>query len=394
MGKGGGLRIWNAALVVSAVGVLGLTLWIYARFGFGALAGISDDSMVTHMDFDVFWHSAKALLEGRSLYFETGGPDSSTNPPFWTLLVSPFALLAPLTAYRLFVLTTVLATIASLAWMAGELRMRADWAVAGAGLLLLSSPLLGTLALGQMYPLLTLGLVAAWVADRRGKPKLSGSALGLVVAVKPMLAPILLWPLARRRWGMFLAALVTGAAATLVGVVVAGPSSLLEWLRYVGNRRPDGYWDNNTLPGAAARLFGENDFVEPIAALPWMVPVTYALGIGLVLLTSFKIRGGSEMGLWALVAVSLLVSPIAWHNYLLLLGPGILLLVARGRVALAFLLLALQTIPPQWSEPWRSGDTVLAALALTFYLYVLIAHWLAFLTEREPVEDPASPATV
>ncbi|MCA1731338.1 MAG: glycosyltransferase 87 family protein [Actinobacteria bacterium] len=84
--------------------------------------------------------------------------------------------------------------------MAGELRLRAGWAVVGVGLLLLSSPLLGTLALGQMYPLLTLGLVAAWIADRRGRLTSPGVALGLVVALKPQLAPVILWPLVRRRW--------------------------------------------------------------------------------------------------------------------------------------------------------------------------------------------------
>lgn len=96
------------------------------------------------------------------------GPDSSANPPFWTLLISPLGLLEPLTAYRCFVVLTVLASVISLAWMAAELRLRAGWAAVGVGMLLLSSPLLGTLALGQMYPLLALGLVAAWVADRRG----------------------------------------------------------------------------------------------------------------------------------------------------------------------------------------------------------------------------------
>ena len=80
--------------------------------------------MAVHMDFDVFWHSTRALWEGRSLYFDTGGPDSSTNPPFWTVLISPLGLLKPLTAYRSFVLITVLASVISLAWMAGELRMR------------------------------------------------------------------------------------------------------------------------------------------------------------------------------------------------------------------------------------------------------------------------------
>jgi hypothetical protein len=56
--------------------------------------------------------------------------------------------------------------------------------------------------------------------------------------------------------------------ATLAAMVVAGPEALLDWFRYAGNQRPDGYWDNNTLPGAAARLFRKNEFVEPVASLP------------------------------------------------------------------------------------------------------------------------------
>jgi hypothetical protein len=102
-----------------------------------------------------------------------------------------------------------------------------------------------------------------------------------------------------------------------------------------------------------------------------------------MILTAFKARLGSEPGLWALVVASLLASPITWHNYLLLLGPGILLLMARGRVALALLLLVFQFIPPRWSEPWRDEGTVLAALVLTLYFYILVAHWLAFLTHGE-----------
>jgi hypothetical protein len=75
------------------------------------LAVISSGSMVVHIDFDVFWHTARAFWEGRNLYYDTGGPDSSTNPPFRTLFISPLGLLEPLTAYRSFVLITVLATL-------------------------------------------------------------------------------------------------------------------------------------------------------------------------------------------------------------------------------------------------------------------------------------------
>ncbi|MGI8910486.1 MAG: hypothetical protein ACR2JR_08025, partial [Rubrobacteraceae bacterium] len=98
---------------------------------------------------------------------------------------------------------------------------------------------------------------------------------------------------------------------------------------------------------------------------------------------------GPEAGLWAMVAASLLASPVTWHNYLLLLAPGVLLLLARGRTSLALLLLSLQFIPPQWPELWRDQEPVLAALGLTLYTFILLAHWLAFLTfEGEKSSDP------
>jgi hypothetical protein len=61
-----------------------------------------------------------------------------------------------------------------------------------------------------------------------------------------------------------------------------------------------------------------------------------------------------------------------------LLGPGILLLLACGWTAPALLLLALQIIPPAWSEPWWHGNTVAAALMLNLHLYILLTHWLVF----------------
>ncbi|MDQ3922682.1 MAG: DUF2029 domain-containing protein, partial [Actinomycetota bacterium] len=273
--------------------------------------------------------------------------------------------------------------------MADELRLRAGWTAVGVGVLLLSSPLLDTLRLGQIYPILTLGLVAAWVADRRNKPLLSGCALGLVVAVKPSLAPVLLWPLVRRRWSMLGASFVSGATATLVGLIVTGPEATLDWLRILSSVRLDGFWENASLPSAATRLFKGNQYVEPIATLPWAVPAAYVLGLGIVVLTAVKVRRDPEMGLWALVAASLLVSSITWYRYLVLLEPGILLLLARGRVAPALLLLALQLIPREWSLLWPSGHAA-ESLALTIYLYVLAAHWLALLpTGREkPAKAP------
>lgn len=220
---------------------------------------------------------------------------------------------------------------------------------------------------------------------------LSGIPLGLVVALKPSLVPVLLWPLVRLRWRAFGAALASGAAATLVGAIVMGPGATLEWLRLLSDRSPSPYWDNASLPGAAARLFAENEFSAHIAVLPWTMPVAFVLGIGAIAITAARVaRHGSEVALWALVAASLLASPISWHNYLVLLGPGILLLLARGQVAPAFLLLALESIPAQWPLLWSERETVVAALALTLYCYILITHWLVlFSASKEPTGSRA-----
>jgi alpha-1,2-mannosyltransferase len=376
--KGRGARVRDAIVVIAAVWVLALALWLDVRAMSGTLGRISTESMNIHGDFDTFWLSARAFLEGGEVY-ATGAELENLNPPLWVLLISPFGLLEPLVAYRFFVLITLCITVAYLAWVADELRLRPAWAVIGGVMLILSSPMLATLALGQIYPFLAIGLVVAWIADRRERHRISGAALGLVVALKPSLAPVLLWPLVRRRWGAFWAAIVAGAAATLLGAVVVGFGATLDWLRLISESPASPYWDNASLPSAAARLFTDNPYARHVATWKWTVPLAYVLGIVVIAITAARARWDAEAGLWALIAAALLASPIAWHNYLVLLGPGILLLLARERVAPAFLLLALQAIPGQWPLLWNKQGTVAATLALTLYLYILVVHWVVLL---------------
>jgi alpha-1,2-mannosyltransferase/arabinofuranan 3-O-arabinosyltransferase len=386
--KGGGTG-WDAVMFTAGFWVLAGSLWLQVGYMGAALGRISTESMAVHADFDSFWRSARAMLRGQDIY-DTGVALVNLNPPVWTVLISPLGLLGPLTAYRVFVLFSLILAIGYLVWTVEELRLRPGWTAVGVVMLLLSSPLLSTLALGQVYPVLALGLVASWAADRRGRLEISGAALGLVVALKPSLLPVLLWPLVRRRWRAVVAAVAAGVLATLIGVLVLGPGTTLDYVGVLRDRSVSPYWDNASLPAAAARLFTENSYAQNVATLPWMVTLGYALGIGTILLSALRVRHGPEVGLWVLVAASLLASPIAWHNYLVLLGPGVLVLFARGMAAPAFLLLALQAIPAQWPLIWNQKGTVVASLALTLYMFVLIAHWLALLAAtREPsiVED-------
>ncbi len=369
-------------------GVLVLALVLNQRYGAIAVGRIATDSMDVHADFDTFWRSADAFLSGGQVY-DSGARLQNLNPPVWVLLTSPVAFFEPLEAYRVFALLMLSTMVASVALVADELRLRAGPCVLAAAGILLSAPMLATLALGQMYPILTLGLVGAWMFDRRGYQIPSGLSLGLVVALKPSLAPVVLWPLLRRRWEAVGAALVSGGAATLAGVLALGPETTLRWVTALQEEPLNTQWDNASLPATAGRLFTENPYVEAVALLPWAVPVFQVAGLAVVVFTARRVRGGSEWGLWALVAAALLASPIAWSNYLLLLAPAVLLLVARGYAPLALLLVALQLIPAQWPDLWLGRSTIVAALGLSFYSYVLISHWLAVLP---PAQAPAKEA--
>lgn len=363
---------------VVVFGVFALSFGMNVAFMDITLGRMSDDSMRVHADFDTFWRSAEALWVRDDLY-DTGARLSNLNPPLWTLIISPLGLLDPLTAYRIFASLSAVVMVGYLAWMARETKLGGGWAVVATGLLLVSSPFLATTVLGQIYAFLTLGLVAAWAFDRRGMPIACGIALGAAIAIKPSLLPIILWPLVRKRWRTLLATLIYGALATLVAAVALGFGATLDWLRLLRDSTVSPYWDNASLPAAAARLFTENEYAVEIARLPWTIPAAYILGAGIVALTAWRLRRDPSLGFWAIVAASLLISPISWHNYLMLLAPGVLLLISRGHALPALLLLALQTIPPQWPLVWMNDDTIFASFMLTLYLPILLIHWCSFL---------------
>ena len=354
------------------------------------LVRISTDSMMVHVDFDSFWRSAAAVWSGGDIY-DAGARFVNLNPPFWTVLMLPFGLMEVLPAYRLFSVLMLAVAVGCLAWTAREMRLHPAWATAAVVLLMVSSPLLATLALGQIYPILTLGLVAAWTLERRGKLKLSGVALGLTVAIKPSLLPVLLWPIVRRRWGMLGTTIASGTIVTMLGVIALGLEATRSWIEILLREPLNLFWDNASLPATVARLFTENVVAVPLANAPWSVLLAYGLGILAVFVTAVVVQDDDATGMWALVAVSLLASPITWHNYLLLLGPGILVLLARGRFGVALLLISLQTIPPQWPLLWAGDFTTVASLGLTLYFVIFVVHWIAFLFAGEKDETKHEP---
>lgn len=347
----------------------------------------STDMRELHVDFDTFWHSAVAMVNGTDIY-DTPAKLHNLNPPLMTVLLSPFAPMDEVTAYRIWVVLTTLMVAGSILAVARELRLRAVFTVPALLAVLASSPLHGTLVLGQIYPVLLVGLVAGWIAERRGHPVLAAVLFGVTVALKPSLAPLLLLPAVQRRWVPLRAGILSAAVASLVGVLVAGPSSALGWLRIAFSEPVPDTVDNASLPGLAVR-FG--------------LPSSIGMAVGLVVLVGTLVWCGRHRDridpagtvLWAVVAAGLLLSPIAWHNYLMLLFPGALMLITLGRGAATAVMLAVAVIPVSWNADWPA-EGVGQAVGRSLYFLVLLGYWTVLLRSAPsvPVEDVAPVGSV
>lgn len=340
----------------------------------------STDMYELHVDFDTFWQSAVALTDGTDIY-DTPAKLHNLNPPLLTVLLTPFAPLDPVTAYRIWVALTTLMVAGSILAVARELRLRRGITVLVLVVVLASSPLHGTLVLGQIYPLLLVGLVGGWIAERRERPVLASALFGVVVALKPSLAPLLLLTAVQRRWVPFRAGIASAAVATIAGVLVAGPSSAVEWLRIAFTEGTPDTVDNASLPGLAVR-FG--------------LPSVVGLTAGALLLVGTLAWCGRHRDrihpdgtvVWAVIAAGLLLSPIAWHNYLMLLFPGALVLITLGRGAATAVMLAVAVIPVSWNADWPAQG-VGQSVARSLYCAILLGYWVVLLGSA----SPASPSS-
>ena len=171
-----------------------------------------------------------------------------------------------------------------------------------------------TLWLGQVYVLLFVVGLAAWLLIRRGThPIVAGVLIGLLVAVKPH---FVLWPaflLLARHPRVALPALAVAAATSAIPSALEGPAIYEQWLDAAAAYPRVALAGNASLVGQAARLG-----VEPFGYAAAAVLVAASAAI------MFRSRATAlRASSWALVVASL-ASPIAWIGYGLLLLPVLL----------------------------------------------------------------------
>ena len=299
-------------------------------------AATVDGAMV---DFADYRDAARHVVRGESPYpddAQLAGGGGYLYPPFFAWLVAPLLLLSSLGAQVAFTALGVSAIIIALLLLCVR-----DWRCHGAALL--GAPVLYSLHLGTVAPLLLLGIACAWRLRERS-PRWAGALIGLIMAVKPFLWPLLAWPLIRRRFGA--AAVAAGVAAVAVigswaAIGFAGLAGYPALLKLVTEQRARESYSLAALLDASG--------VETAAAS------ALALAVGLSLLAfAFRCvaRGtehGEELALVLCLSAAFAASPIVWSHYFVLLLVPIAL--ARPRFSAVWLApVALHAVPdPSWT---------------------------------------------
>ena len=315
-------------------------------------------------DWQTFYRTGQAVLDGTALYATPAGTPPNLTPP----LVAPvFAVLAMLPIRAAFLVWTS-AGLATALWATSRIASvwrRPTWQVAALLLACHGMPL--GIILGQLHLLVFVLVTAAWLADREDRPFGAGVWLGVAIYLKPFLAVVAVYWIWRGAWrAASAAAAVAGAgyAASLLLLPMAS-AAWIEALRSVT-------WQyssvNLAIWGLVARL-----------ELPlWVAISLAALVLGLLL---WRVPSLTRDGAWFAVLVSAcLISPIAWLYYaLLIVGPMGLVYQQSGgwtRRVLGVGFVGL-CVPLSFQTAAVDAGVLRAATLGSWYFWAFACWWLA-----------------
>jgi Glycosyltransferase family 87 len=227
-------------------------------------------------------------------------------PPLIAYLFSPFTLLP----YQAAAATFILVSLAAVPLALRLLDVR-DWRCYG--LAFLCYPVLASLPVGAIGPPLTLLVALVW--RYRDRPLALAPLLALTMTLKLFLWPLAIWAIATRRWRAVVIAAPLTVAAVLLPFLPLGVHVLRSYPAVLH---------------VLDEVFGPISFSTHTLLVALGAPsglataLVIALGIGLagIIVVAARTNDGDRLALSFAVVAALLLSPIVWvHYYVLLLVP-------------------------------------------------------------------------
>lgn len=317
--------VYYAIIIALAVNVLVSSVWVAVEFG-----GLKD--------LDSFLHSGAAYARGLNPYDHHWwlkpapiSPEAlNLNPPASVYIFEPLAAMDREVLGYAFLVSIIAMVGVSVALLMRAYPDKRHWLF-----VLVVVSMAGVWQMVwymQIYAPLILAMVGAWLLLRRGEWLLAGLLIGLVIAMKPNYGLVALVLLAAGHYKPAAASLVTAGVISLIPIVVDGPQVYWQWLHLT--QEFDGYhWTSNS----SVVTVGERLEMAPAGQLA-------ALVIGLTIIAlSRRWRPDvlTAVGLGTMGV--LLVGPVSWAGYTLLLLPYLFSIhwdrwtwVAVGMLALPF----------------------------------------------------------
>jgi alpha-1,2-mannosyltransferase len=317
-----------------------------------------------------YLRAAEEIVQGESPYppvegFELASHSAYVYPPLLAFALVPFTALPVDVAAAIAVVLVAALLVATLALLGVR-----DWRCYAAAFLW--APTMNALHMGSSSALLALAAALAWRYRTAVWPP--ALAIGLGVATKLIIWPLLVWTLATRRFRTTVVATLVGGGVTLAlwaALAFDGLGRYPAMLRRLADLEAA---DSYSLVGAFAAL-GVGDFAA--RALPLAVG-TVLLGLCVV----YGRRGDDVRSFTVALAAALAFSPIVWlHYFVLLLVP---LAIARPRFSSIWLLPLLL-----WLTPLNGNGEAIQPLLPTL---VACAMFALVLLDRgeQPLSQPAT----
>ena len=247
-------------------------------------------------DFNVMWSAGRDVAHGHS--------------PFPFVYPAPAAILmAPLGALP-WKIAVALFWALSIAALAGALYLLGvrDWRCYGA--VFASIATVWSLEVGTITPLLVLCAAVAWTY--RDRPHVVAVAVALAVATKIFLWPLVVWLVATRRFRASVETVLATAGITIAAWAVLGFAGLLTYPSHLGDIASlEQYKSFSTL--AVLNSLGLSG--------PLGRAISIAIGLGALAVTFVSARSndGDRRAYTAAIAAALVISPIVWAHYFILI---------------------------------------------------------------------------
>lgn len=384
---------------------------------------------VLRLDFSIFYSTSAALRRGLNPYtcdlrpiaaqfhMDIGRLIHTTSTPTFLLMFEPLALLPPRAAYWTWFAVSATAFVAAAILLLRDRAAALDRAQTQvfAALMLIYMPTSVHLIFAQAQFIILMLLIVMMRGLRRGNDLLAGVAFALAAALRAFPFVMAAYLIVKRRWRVLFFGALALAAIELITIATLGWPIFSGFIRFalhapaniadIGVRQPS----NASLSPFITRIFW---YAFGLALDPMLNRVraltAVAAELGVIALAvratlrepANRDSDSRAFGLW--IAVTLLVSPITWiHYFVLLLVPFHSIASAtaagrcpRGAIWVALASYAVMMLAPGLHYPTRTlNGYVLYSPKAEFAFVALALAWVASLLSANAAPIAADSAS-